>query len=84
MPGGLQPYTLLMFSGVLVILLVGFVMRRKPKPAEFGALGLVLIALLAAYLYIRPVSTPLEGEAAQVRALIGKGKPTLLEFQSPY
>jgi hypothetical protein len=30
------------------------------------------------------VQTPLIGEAADVQAMIGKGKPVLLEFQSPY
>ncbi len=85
MIGSPQAYSLLILTAIL-LLAVGWVLfrgRRPRLPEVLAFMGLVA-ALLVAYLYIRPLQTPLMGEAASVRAMIGSGKPVLLEFQSPY
>ncbi len=84
MPNSLQPYSLLLLALVLVVVVAAVLLRNKPRPADIIAFIGIVLGLVAVYLYIRPTQTPLMGEAASVQAVIGKGKPVLLEFQSPY
>lgn len=80
----IRPYSLLwLVLGVLTV--VGFlIFRNKPRTPELIAFGVIVIALVAVWVAIHPRQTPLLGEAAQVQAMIGHGKPVLLEFQSPF
>jgi hypothetical protein len=80
----LQPYSLLLFAIVLLAVVAVVLFRNRPRLPELLAFGGIVLALLIVYYYIRPVQTPLIGEAADVQAMIGRGKPVLLEFQSPY
>jgi hypothetical protein len=80
----IQPYSLLIVAGALALILGVVLLRNKPTARDFIAFGTIIAVLIAAYFVIRPVQTPLAGEAAAVRAMIGAGKPVLLEFQSPY
>jgi hypothetical protein len=43
-----------------------------------------VLALFTAWSLVHPRQTPLMDDAKEVRAMIGAGKPVLLEFQSPY
>lgn len=79
-----QTYSVLWMTGLLLLLVAALLFRRKPRLAELGAFGVLVLGLVAVYLIVRPVQTPLMGEAARVRAAIGQGTPVLLEFQSPY
>ncbi len=78
------PYSLLLLAIVLLIIVAVVLFHNRPRPVDILAFAGIVIGLLAVYFYIRPVETPLMGEAANVRAMIGNGKPVLLEFQSPY
>ncbi len=57
---------------------------HKPRLRDFVAFGVIVAALLVAWLVLHPRQTALVGDAKSVQAMIGAGKPVLLEFQSPY
>lgn len=80
----IQPYSLLLITGFLLVVLGIILFRQRPRPQVVVAFLTVVVALVAVYFYIRPIQTPLIGDAAHVKAMIGQGKPVLLEFQSPY
>ena len=80
----LQTHSLFWIAGALVAVLALLLFRNKPKLPEIAAFATIVIGMLVVYSYIRPTQTALIGEAAQVQAMIGQGKPVLLEFQSPY
>ncbi len=70
---------------VLLALVAGIVLlRNKPNWRDFLAFGAIVGGLIAAWLILHPVQTPLMEETKKVQALIGAGKPVLLHFQSPY
>lgn len=80
----LQYYSVF-WIGVPLLLGLGAILFRKGlRLAEALSFGVVVLALGVAYFSLRPLQTPLMGEAAQVQASIGQGTPVLLEFQSPY
>lgn len=79
-----QPYSLAWVFGVLVAAIAIILVRSKARPPVFIAFLSIVIGLMLVYFYVRPVETPFMGDAAQVQAQIGQGKPVLLEFQSPY
>ncbi len=78
------PYSLAWVTGILLAAIAVILVRSKARPRVFIAYASIIIGLGLVYFYIRPVETPLLGDAAQVRAIIGHGKPVLFEFQSPY
>ncbi len=59
-------------------------LRFKSRWQELLAIGVVAAALVTAWLVLHPLQTPRIQDAQSVRAMIGQGKPVLLEFQSPY
>lgn len=59
-------------------------LTNKPKLKDFISFGVIVAGLLFAWLILHPHQTPLMSDAKAVEALIGGGKPVLLEFQSPY
>lgn len=59
-------------------------LTNKPKWNNFLAFGVIVAALVASWVILRPVQTPLMDDAKKVQSLIGAGTPVLLEFQSPY
>jgi len=77
-------YSLLWIVIVFLIIVGFFLFRKNRRLPEIIAFLVICVGLLVAWLFIRPVQTPLSDTAAQVRAQIGAGKPVLLEFQSPY
>ena len=80
----IRPYSLLWAAGILLIVVAAILLRNKARPPVFVAFFSVVIGLALVYFYARPVQTPFIAHAAQVQAMIGQGKPVLLEFQSPY
>ena len=59
-------------------------LTNKPKLKDFISFGVIVAGLLVAWLILHPRQTPLMSDAKAVEAVIGGGKPVLLEFQSPY
>lgn len=64
-------------SGVILL-------ANKPKWNDYLAFGIIVIGLVIAWETLHPRQTILMDDAKQVQAMIGTGKPVLLEFQSPY
>ncbi|MGC1378576.1 MAG: thioredoxin family protein [Anaerolineales bacterium] len=79
-----QPYSLLWVTGILLVAIAVVLLRSKAHPPVLVAFLSIVIGLALVYFYVRPVQTPLLSSVAQVRAIIGQGKPVLFEFQSPY
>jgi hypothetical protein len=80
----LNQYSALWIAGAFVLLVVLVIFRHKPTTGEFVALGVMILGLVAAWSLLHPRQTPLMEDAKSVQAMIGQGKPVLLEFQSPY
>jgi hypothetical protein len=83
-PQLINQYSLLWAALVLLAILSLVLLRNRPRGPDLIALGLIALALLAVWLATQPRQTPLMGDAAEIQAMIGQGKPVLLEFQSPF
>ncbi len=59
-------------------------LTHHPKSRDFVAFGVILGGLAVSWTILHPRQTPLMNDARAVQAMIGTGKPVLLEFQSPY
>lgn len=59
-------------------------LNNKPKWDDYLAFSVIAVGLIIAWTILHPRQTPLMDQARQVQAMIGAGKPVLLEFQSPY
>ncbi len=59
-------------------------LTHKPGPREFISFAAIVVAVLVAWTVLHPRQTPQVTDAKSVQALIGSGKPVLLDFQSPY
>jgi hypothetical protein len=77
-------YSALWIAVAFVLLTVLILFRKKPKTSDFVALIVVIIGLVMAWSLLHPRQTPLMEDANTVQSMIGRGKPVLLEFQSPY
>lgn len=66
-----------LISGIILL-------SNKPKWNDYLAFGVILLGLFTAWSILHPRQTPLMDDAKKVQAMIGQGKPVLLEFQSPY
>lgn len=84
LPQAINQYSLLWLALGILGLAALLVFRRRRRATELIGFALVLVALIAIWLVLRPRQTPQVGDAAQIQALIGQGKPVLLEFQSPF
>jgi len=80
----INQYSALWMAGAFVLLVALIIFRHRPKASEFIALGVVILGLGVAWSLLHPRQTPLMDDAQSVQAMIGQGKPVLLEFQSPY
>ncbi len=80
----LNQYSFLWLAVAVTLIATLVFLRKKPRLPDFLAVGVILLALLTAWMILRPRHTILSGEAAEVQAQIGQGTPVLLEFQSPY
>jgi len=77
-------YSAIWIAGAFLVLASLILFRQRPKVRDFVALGVMVIGLLLAWGLLHPTQTPLMKDAQTVQAMIGQGKPVLLEFQSPY
>ena len=77
-------YSAVWVAGAFVLLTALVLFRDKPTARDFIALGVVVVGLAFAWVLLHPRQTPLMKDARTVQAMIGQGKPVLLEFQSPY
>ncbi len=68
------------FAIITGVILLG----NRPRWNDYLAFGVIVGAMIFAWTILHPRQTILMGEAKQVQAMIGAGKPVLLEFQSPY
>ena len=77
-------YSFVFIASALILIGVIFVFSRKLRWQEALALGVIVAGIVTAWFILHPVQTPLMDDAKNVQAMIGQGKPVLLEFQSPY
>ncbi len=77
-------YSFLWIALGLTIVAGLVLLTHKPRLRDFVAFSVIVAGLLVAWLVLHPRQTPLMGDAKSVQAMIGAGKPVLLEFQSPY
>ncbi len=77
-------YSFLLIAVALVIVSGLVLLSHSPKWKDYLAFGMILGGLLIAWVISHPRQTPLMKDAKSVQAMIGAGKPVLLEFQSPY
>lgn len=59
-------------------------LTNRPRWNDYLAFGVIVGALVAAWVTLHPRQTLLMDDAKEVQAMIGAGEPVLLEFQSPY
>ncbi|MCB0120063.1 MAG: hypothetical protein H6634_15200 [Anaerolineales bacterium] len=59
-------------------------LSNRPKWNDYLAFGVIVAGLVITWTVLHPRQTPLMDDAKEVQAMIGNGKPVLLEFQSPY
>jgi len=80
----INQYSALWIAAILLLVVAGFLFRHKPGALDFLALGVIVAGLGTAWVVLHPTQTPLMEDAQKIQAMIGQGKPVLLEFQSPY
>lgn len=74
-----------LIAGFLLVSGAGWLLlRHKRDWLRILALGGVMAALAGGWYLGRPVQTEGMNELQRLQAVIGKGTPVLLEFQSPY
>lgn len=74
----------MLLSGIIILGLVAFVFLRKGFKPRDGIILLVLIlALFATWVFIRPEQANTD-EVADFQSQIGQGQAVLVEMQSPY
>ncbi len=59
-------------------------LTNKPRVRDFISFGVIVAGLGVSWIILHPRPTTLASDAKAVQAMIGAGKPVLLEFQSPY
>lgn len=64
-------------SGIILL-------SNKPRWNDYLAFSVIVLGLIVTWAILHPRPTFLMDDAQQVQAMIGQGKPVLLEFQSPY
>lgn len=77
-------YSAVFIAAAVLLIAIILVFSRKPRWQDTLALGVITAGLITAWFILHPVQTPLMDDAKMVQAMIGQGKPILLEFQSPY
>ena len=71
-------------AAILLVIAIVVLTRSKARWQDLLPLGVIAASLIAAWVILHPVETPLMEDAQKVQAMIGQGQPVLLEFQSPY
>jgi hypothetical protein len=70
---------------VFLVAVAGVILlRHSPKWPQFLVFGLLVLGLVAAWIFLHPRQSAQVMDAARVQASIGQGIPVLIELQSPY
>ena len=77
-------YSFLWIALGLTIVAGLVLLTNKPRLRDFVSFGVIVAGLAVSWIILHPRPTSLPGDAKSVQAMIGAGKPILLEFQSPY
>ncbi len=77
-------YSAVFIAAALLLIAIILTFSHKPRWQDTLALGVITAGLVAAWIVLHPVQTPLMEDAQKVQGMIGQGQPVLLEFQSPY
>ena len=77
-------YSFLWIALGLTIVAGLVLLTNRPKLREFISFGVIVAGLFVSWLILHPHPTALMSDAKVMQAMIGAGKPVLLEFQSPY
>jgi len=80
----IREYSFLIVAVVLATASGFMLLSHKPKLSNYLAFGVIVTALITAWVILHPRQTPLMDDAKAVQAMIGAGTPVLLEFQSPF
>lgn len=80
----LGPYSAIVVLTTAILLMALAILSRRARRQEFILVGALTFIMIAVWVVVHPTQTPLMGDAKAVQAMIGAGKPVLLEFQSPY
>jgi hypothetical protein len=77
-------YSYIFIAAGFVFVAGVILLTNKPKWNDYLAFGVIVSGLIFAWSILHPRQTILMDDAKEVQAMIGIGKPVLLEFQSPY
>ena len=80
----INQYSAVWIAAFLVAVAGVVLLRRSPKWPQFLALGVLVLGLVVAWIFLHPRQSVQVYDAARVQAIIGRGTPVLLELQSPY
>jgi thiol-disulfide isomerase/thioredoxin len=78
---GWQYYSAVWLLLVLALAVGLALFWRKPRLSEIVGFGVLFVAIIGLYFFLRPAQGILDSEEARI---IGQGTPVLLKFQSPY
>ncbi len=76
-------YSFALFAGFLLVVGLLVVLARGRRRSDWIALGIFTALILAAWWVIRPTESAFSPSQA-ADAVVGQGKPVLLEAQSPF
>ena len=77
-------YSFIFISAGFSLIAGVILLANKPKWNDYLAFGVIVFGLVIVWTVLHPRQTLLMDDAKEVQAMIGTGKPVLLEFQSPY
>lgn len=77
-------YSFIFISAGFALIAGVILLANKPKWNDYLAFGVIVAGLIVAWAALHPRPTLLMDDAKEVQAMIGAGKPVLLEFQSPF
>ena len=80
----INQYSFIAISILLIIAAGFFLLGNKPTLKNYLVFGAIVAAFIVGWVIFHPRQTIFMNNAKSVQAMIGSGKPVLLEFQSPY
>ncbi|GMV34036.1 MAG: hypothetical protein DCC59_03755 [Chloroflexi bacterium] len=77
-------YSYIFIAAGFALIAAMILLSNKPRWNDYLAFTVIVGGLVVAWVAMHPRQTALMDDAKAVQAMIGAGKPVLLEFQSPY
>ena len=71
-----------LLAAILWLTAAGTIIRKMPNQRGWLILAIASVVILTGFFALRPAPAE-DGEAAEINAQIGMGKPVLLEVRSP-